>query len=190
MDIFISLIILVFLIPITPFIAFAIILEDGWPFWVKLERVSRGQVIKLYKFRTMIKNAHLLKKDLLALNEIKDGPLFKITNDPRITKVGKFLRKFWLDEFPQMINVLKNDLSLVGPRPREPEELKFFPPELKFLGEVKCGVTGLAQIDESSRFSFKRTIELDLEYLKKQSLKLDLEIIFKTILLFLKKRGI
>ena len=105
------------LMPFVPFIACAIILESGLPVFVKLDRVSSGKIIKLYKFRTMVQNAEKLKETLRSKNERRDGPFFKIKNDPRLTRVGKLLRKFRLDEFPQLINVLKGELSLVGPRP-------------------------------------------------------------------------
>lgn len=175
---------LLFIALFTPFIALAIIFEDGWPFLIKLDRVSEGRVIKIYKFRTMVKNAAELKPKLMNLNERKDGPFFKIKNDPRVTKVGRVLRKLRLDEFPQVINVLKNEISLVGPRPYPPEEIEAYPAEFKMLAQAKGGITGLSQVRGASKLSARRTMELDLYYLQHQSFWLDLKIIFKTIWIF------
>ncbi len=172
---------LIFISPFVPLIALAIILEDGWPFLIKLDRISGGKVVKIYKFRTMIKGAHELKKVLMPLNERKDGPFFKIKNDPRVTKVGRILRKFRIDEFPQLINVLKGELSLVGPRPHEPEEVAQYPEEFKFIPQFKAGVTGLSQVMGGSKLPFLKELEYDSYYIKNQSLWLDFKIILKTI---------
>lgn len=175
---------LLFILPFSPFIALAIILESGGPVLVKLDRVSQGKVIKVYKFRSMVKGAEKLKKELMVLNERKDGPLFKIKNDPRLTKVGKFLRKLRLDEFPQVINVLKGELSLVGPRPHEPEEMLQYPEEFKKLYFTKGGLTGLSQVMGASALPFKKELELDLYYFDHQSLSQDLKIIWQTVWIF------
>src|SRR3989344_298885 len=121
-DLVVALVGLVLVLPLVPFIAVAIKLDSAGPIIVKLERVSERRKIGVYKFRSMVKNAEELKESLMHLNERKDGPLFKIKHDPRLTKVGKLLRKFRLDEFPQLINVLKGELAIVGPRPREPRK--------------------------------------------------------------------
>jgi lipopolysaccharide/colanic/teichoic acid biosynthesis glycosyltransferase len=131
----------------------------------------------------MVNNAYLLKKQYKHLNQRNDGPFFKIKNDPRITNVGKFLRKFRLDEFPQLINVLKGELSLVGPRPHEPEEVIFYPANFKHLLVEKAGVTGLSQVSGASSLPFLKELELDNYYIKNQSLKLDIKIIAKTIMI-------
>ena len=183
-DILISICGLLFILPFTPFVILAIIFEDGWPFLVQLDRVSDGLTIKVYKFRTMKKNAHEMKSELAHLNERSDGPFFKIKNDPRLTKVGKFLRKFRLDEFPQFINVLKGELALVGPRPHEPEEMLEYPVEFKKLYLAKAGLTGLSQVSGASSLPFRREIELDLYYLENRSFWLDLKVISKTIWIF------
>ncbi len=167
--------------PLTPFIYLAIKLESRGSALVKLERVSGGKVVKVYKFRSMVNGARLLKKDLECLNERKDGPFFKIKNDPRLTKTGKVLRKFRLDEFPQLINVLKGELSLVGPRPHEPEEVVFYPKDYKHLLFAKSGVTGLSQVSGASGLPFLEELRLDDEYQKNQSFKADLKIILKTL---------
>lgn len=184
LDIIASICGLIFILPLTPFIALAIYLESGGPIFVRLDRVSEGRIIKVYKFRSMIQNAQELKAGLMDLNERKDGPFFKIKNDPRLTKTGKFLRKFRLDEFPQFLNVLEGNLSLVGPRPHEPEEVDQYPSEFKKLIEAKGGLTGLSQVMGASLLPFKKELEYDLYYLGHQSFWLDLKILFKTIWIF------
>jgi lipopolysaccharide/colanic/teichoic acid biosynthesis glycosyltransferase len=155
------------------------------PVFIKLNRVSKGKIIKVYKFRSMVVDAEKQKKELLKLNERKDGPFFKIKNDPRITKVGRFLRKTRIDEFPQLINVLKGELSLVGPRPHEPEELYAYPKEYRILLSAKTGLTGLSQVNGASSLPFLKELEYDKYYLENQSLWLDLKILFKTLIIFL-----
>lgn len=183
-DVVLSILGLTFIIPFTPFIALAIVLESGLPVFVKLDRVSSGRIIKVYKFRTMIRDAAEKKKDLENLNERKDGPFFKIKNDPRLTKVGKWLRKFRLDEFPQFWNVLKGELSLVGPRPHEPEEITKYPEKFKKLYFAKSGLTGLSQVSGASALPYLKELELDLYYVEHQSLWLDLKVLFKTVWIF------
>jgi lipopolysaccharide/colanic/teichoic acid biosynthesis glycosyltransferase len=174
---------LLFILPFTPFIALAIVLESGWPVFVKLDRVSCGKVIKVYKFRSMVQGAHETKKNLAYLNE-RDGPFFKIKDDPRLTKVGKFLRKFRLDEFPQFLNVLKGELSLVGPRPHESEEMQAYPPKFKGLYFAKSGLTGLSQVSGASALPYYKELELDLHYVERQSFWFDLKILLKTVWIF------
>ena len=175
---------LIFITPFAPFIALAIVIESGWPVVIKLDRISEGRRIKVYKFRSMIKGAHSMKSKLANLNERADGPFFKIKNDPRLTKVGKWLRKFRLDEFPQLINVLKGELALVGPRPHEPEEVSQYSPEFKKILITKSGLTGLSQVSGASGLPFKKELELDLYYVENKSLWFDLKILFKTIRIF------
>ena len=179
------------LIILTPFVALAIIIESGFPVFVALPRVSEGRGIRVFKFRSMIKGAHAQKKNLEALNERKDGPLFKIKNDPRLTNVGKVLRKFRIDEFPQFINVLLGDLSVVGPRPHEAEELSKYPQEFKSLSEAKAGLTGLSQVSGASSLPFQKELELDKYYLEHQSALLDAKILLKTVwILFVDPTGV
>ncbi len=167
--------------PLTPFIALAIKLDDRGSIFVKLPRVSEGKVIFVYKFRSMAHNAHLQKASLNHLNERTDGPFFKIKNDPRLTFVGKFLRKFRLDEFPQLINVLKGELTLVGPRPHEPEEVVLYPKQYQHIIFAKSGATGLSQVSGASSLPFLEELKLDSHYLEKRSLALDVKILSKTI---------
>lgn len=169
-----------------PLAAIAIKLDSKGPILVKLDRISAGRIIKVYKFRSMKTGSHNLKYTELAhLNERKDGPFFKIKNDPRLTRSGKLLRKFRLDEFPQLINVIKGELSLIGPRPHEPEETKNYPPEYKSLLIAKAGVTGLSQVNGASSLPFLKELELDKYYIENQSLWLDMKIIAKTLAILL-----
>ena len=172
---------ILFFMPLLPFIALAIKLESRGPILVKLERVSAGRVVRVYKFRSMIKEARTYKPMLAVMNERADGPFFKIKKDPRVTRVGRVLRKFRLDEFPQLLNVLKGELALVGPRPHEPEEVIHYPKEYAHLLLVKAGVTGLSQVNGASSLPFLTELELDSRYLENQSAWLDLVIIAKAI---------
>ncbi len=185
LDIFGALAGLGLIAPFVPFIALAIKLDDNGSIFIKLPRVSEGKVIFVYKFRSMSTNAHLQKASLNHLNERTDGPFFKIKNDPRLTFVGKFLRKFRLDEFPQLINVLKGELALVGPRPHEPEEVILYPKEYQHIVFAKSGATGLSQVNGASSLPFLEELKLDSHYLEKQSLTLDAKIITKTIKIIL-----
>jgi lipopolysaccharide/colanic/teichoic acid biosynthesis glycosyltransferase len=175
---------LVFILPFTPFIAFAIWREDKGPVFVGLPRVSAGHLIKVWKFRTMVPGAAAMKKDLAARNERADGPFFKIKDDPRLTKVGKFLRMLRVDEFPQFWNVALGELSLVGPRPHEPEEIAAYPPEFTHLANAKAGLTGLSQVMGASGLPFRKELEYDAAYLTEYSFWFDVKILLKTVLIF------
>ncbi|MFH1759050.1 MAG: sugar transferase [Patescibacteria group bacterium] len=174
---------LIVIAPLTPFIALAIKLNSQGPVLVELDRVSAGQVIKAYKFRSMIANADQIKSQYIHLNQRTDGPYFKIVNDPRVTSVGHWLRKFRLDEFPQLINVLRGELTLVGPRPHEPNEVAAYPENYRHIPLARAGVTGFSQVNGSSSLPFLKELELDDYYLKNQSLWFDLKIIAKTLLI-------
>ena len=180
-DLVVALVGLVLVLPLVPFIAVAIKLDSAGPIIVKLERVSERRKIGVYKFRSMVKNAEELKESLMHLNERKDGPLFKIKHDPRLTRVGKLLRKFRLDEFPQLINVLKGELAIVGPRPREPKEAEKYPDAYKGILEIRQGVTGLSQVSGASSLPFDKEIELDKLYTKNITPWGDLKILLRTI---------
>jgi len=176
-----SLIIIIVLSPIFLLVALAVKLDSSGPVLVKLERIGEaGQPFILFKFRSMIKNAHELKKNLIALNERRDGPLFKIKNDPRITRVGRFIRKTSLDELPQFFNVLRGEMSVVGPRPHEPEEVAQYQKHHRKLLTIKPGITGLAQISGRSDLIFEEEAKLDNYYIENWSFNLDLQIIIKT----------
>ena len=133
----------------------------------------------MFKFRSMVDNASAMKKELLKHSERK-GPLFKMKNDPRVTKIGKILRKTRIDELPQFINILKNDMSMVGPRPHEPEEVAQYKKWHKKVLAIKPGMTGLAQVSGRSDLGFEDEVKLDTYYIENWSIKQDLQIIFKT----------
>ena len=137
----------------------------------------------------MIDNAHLLKKEMTQLNERNDGPLFKMKNDPRVTRVGRFLRRARIDELPQLFNVLRGDMSLVGPRPHEPEEVAKYEKHHKKLLTIKSGMTGMAQVSGSSDLSFEEEVKLDTYYIENWSPALDIKILLKTLVILFKDRS-
>lgn len=176
-----SIIGLIVFFPITIWIVIRIKLEDGGPVLYKQIRVGKqGELFSMYKFRSMVVGAPSLKVELVQQNE-SDGPIFKIKNDPRITEIGKFIRKHSLDEIPQFINVIQGKMSLVGPRPALPDEVRQYSNyEIKRL-EIKPGLTGLWQVSGRSNLSFKKMIQLDIMYIDTMSLFADLKILFKTV---------
>lgn len=184
-----SLIGLAMLAPIFAVIAFAIKWETEGPVFVCLERVSGKKHFKLYKFRSMIKDAEKYKAFLAAFNERADSPLFKMKNDPRITPFGKFLRKFRLDELPQLWNVLVGEISLVGPRPHQPDEIDRYEKHHKRVLAIKAGVTGLAQISGSSDLPFEEEVALDTFYIENWSFWQDTRILILTLLKLLRDRS-
>lgn len=149
---------------------------------------TSGKEFSCWKFRTMIPEAESLKKELLQKNERKGGVLFKIKNDPRITSFGKFLRKSSIDELPQLWNVLKGEMSLIGPRPHLPEEVAQYDAEHRLLFSIKPGITGYAQIHGRSSLSFDDEMRYELFYLKNWSPWLDAIIFFKTIKLVCERK--
>lgn len=175
---------LLFITPFLPFIAIIIKLESQGTVFIKLPRVSEGRVVEVYKFRSMVKDAHKMKANLMELNE-RDGYFFKMKNDPRVTRVGKVLRRFRLDEFPQLVNVLKGELALVGPRPHEPEEVVHYPDTYKDLLLVRAGVTGLSQVSGASSLPFLKELELDKFYSRNVSPMMDSNILMRTAAIFL-----
>lgn len=182
---------LALLVFLYPFIALAIIFESKGPVIIGLKRAREGgKSFTLYKFRSMVQNAHRLKYTVLKRkNERKGSPLFKIKNDPRVTKVGRFLRRFRIDELPNFWNVLKGDMSLIGPRPHEPEEVaRYRKPHLRVLS-IKPGVTGLAQISGASNLPFEREVELDTYYIEHWSFLLDLYILVRTVVFIFRDKG-
>ena len=162
-------------------IAFSIKWETEGPVFARLKRISRNKEFDLLKFRGMIKNAEELKPYLEVFNERQDGPLFKIKNDPRITGVGRFIRRYRLDEIPQFWNILRGDMSLVGPRPHQPDEIERYEKHHKRVLTIKAGATGLAQVSGSSDLPFDQEVALDTFYIENWSLWLDLKIVIKTL---------
>lgn len=188
-DIVCSIIAILILSPLFLAILILIKWDSRGPVLVKLKRVAGGKIFALYKFRSMIDKAWKYKKQLMQYNERKDGPLFKIKDDPRVTQVGKILRKTRLDEFPQIINVLKGDMSLIGPRPHEPEEILKYARHHKKLLTIKPGMSGMSQISGGHKLSFEEEVRLDTYYIENWSPFLDLQIFLKTIILLLRDRS-
>ena len=149
-----------------------------------------GRIFKLYKFRTMFYDAEERKKDLLNQNEFSNGLMFKIKDDPRITKIGKFIRTSSIDELPQFINILKGDMSLIGTRPPTVDEVKIYENHHRRRISIKPGITGLWQVSgRSSIQDFDEFVRLDTKYIDEWSILLDIKIIFKTILVILYRKG-
>jgi exopolysaccharide biosynthesis polyprenyl glycosylphosphotransferase len=173
------------LIALSPFmvaVAIAIKLDSPGPVFYRSRRVGKkGMVFDCIKFRTMDVGADKAMEKLAHLNERRDGPLFKIANDPRVTRVGRFLRRFSLDELPQLFNVLKGEMSLVGPRPPVVQEYRQYQLEHLRKLEVMPGITGLWQICARQDPSFESYIKFDLEYIENWSLWMDLSILVRTI---------
>jgi len=183
MDFFGALVLLILLSPLFLLIAVAIKCISPGPVFFKQQRSGlSGAPFTLYKFRTMVTNAEQFKHELEAMNEMR-GPVFKVTNDPRVTRVGKWLRRYSLDELPQLYNVLRGEMSLVGPRPLPVDEVKRFD-DLAHRRRlsVKPGITCLWQISGRNQIAdFKEWVRLDLEYIDNWSLWLDLKILLRTI---------
>ncbi|MBI2064359.1 MAG: sugar transferase [Candidatus Yanofskybacteria bacterium] len=172
---------LLILSPVFAVVAFAIKWETAGPVFVRLRRISRKREFSLIKFRSMVRNAEELKPALAVLNERQDGPLFKIKNDPRITGVGKSIRKYRIDELPQLWNVLRGDMSLIGPRPHQPDEIERYEKHHKRVLSIKAGATGIAQVSGSSDLVFEQEVALDTYYIEHWSIWMDLKIILKTL---------
>ena len=171
-------------------IAILIKLENpkGQVFFSQIRIGHNGKEFKMYKFRSMIHDAESQLASLLKHNEVS-GAMFKMKDDPRITKIGKFIRKTSIDELPQLYNVLKGEMSVVGPRPPLRRELQMYTPYQTQRLLVTPGCTGLWQCSQRNSVGFEEMVELDLDYIKRRSLKLDLEIIFKTIIVVLFKNN-
>lgn len=179
------------LAPVFLLVAIAIKLDSPGAVIFKQRRVGlNGLEFDMYKFRSMVVDAEARKAELLALNEMKDGPIFKIARDPRVTGVGRFIRRTSLDEFPQLVNVLLGQMSLVGPRPPLPSEVAHYSPEQWQRLSVIPGATGLWQVSGRSNLdSFKAMVGLDLDYIRNWSVLGDIRIIMKTVKVVLKMEG-
>lgn len=171
---------LIILSPILIIIGILIKLESKGPIIFSQKRVGlNGKEFQMYKLRSMVVNAEEIKEKLKEKNEMS-GPMFKIKDDPRITKVGKFIRKTSVDELPQLINVLKGDMSLVGPRPSLPSEVKEFEGWMLRRLEVKPGITCYWQVMGRNNIDFQDWMRLDVKYVNERSFWLDIKLIFKT----------
>ncbi|ARC30628.1 hypothetical protein IEK_00286 [Bacillus toyonensis] len=181
---------LLLLSPVFLIVAMLIKYEDPkGPVLFKQIRIGKdGKEFYMYKFRSMVIDAEEKLKDLLKHNEVS-GAMFKMKEDPRVTKIGKFIRTTSIDELPQLLNVLKGEMSLVGPRPPLPREVKEYTAYDKQRLLVTPGCAGLWQVTERNSVGFKEMVELDLEYINKRSILYDLKIIFKTIQIMIKSNG-
>ena len=173
---------IILLSPLFLIVAILIKLEDpkGKVFFAQERNGRYPKTFKMYKFRSMVHNAEDLLKDLMDRNE-QTGPVFKINDDPRITKVGKFIRKTSIDELPQLFNVLKGDMSLVGPRPPIPHEVEQYNAYQMQRLAVKPGLTCIWQVSGRNNIGFDEWVEMDIEYIKTRNLWLDIKLIFKTV---------
>jgi exopolysaccharide biosynthesis polyprenyl glycosylphosphotransferase len=175
--------------PLLVFIAIAILVRDGGPVLFSQTRIGKdGEPFTVLKFRTMVPDAELRKQEILALNE-GDGLLFKMRRDPRITATGACLRRWSMDEFPQLFNVVLGEMSLVGPRPPLPSEAARYGDDVRRRLVVKPGMTGLWQINGRSDLNREDAVRLDLRYVENWSLALDLQVLWKTCAAVVKGRG-
>lgn len=190
LDILVSFVALLLLSPLILIVAVLIIVEDGYPVIYMQKRVGlNGREFRFYKFRSMVNNADKMKLSLLEQNESADGVTFKIRNDPRVLKCGRFLRRSSIDEIPQFFNVLIGDLSIVGPRPPLAEEVKVYSLSDRKRLHVKPGITCLWQIRGRSDIPFEQQVGLDMQYIQSQSIFKDFIIMLKTIPAVLFGRG-
>jgi exopolysaccharide biosynthesis polyprenyl glycosylphosphotransferase len=189
LDFTMALVLLIILSPLLLLLALLIRLTSPGPVLYRQVRCGLGgRKFTVYKFRSMHANADLRREELAALNEL-DGPVFKIRNDPRCTAVGRFMRKFSFDELPQLVNILKGDMSFVGPRPPLPEEVEKYAGWQRRRLRMQPGLTCLWALEGRNRLDFRRWMELDMEYIDNWSPTLDLKIILKTIPVVLLGRG-
>jgi exopolysaccharide biosynthesis polyprenyl glycosylphosphotransferase len=181
---------LVALLPVLLTIGLAIRLTSRGPAIFRQPRVGRdGKAFCVFKFRSMVTDAERFKQQLRDVNDMAGGVLFKLRSDPRITPLGKWLRKFSLDELPQLINVVRGEMSLVGPRPPLASEVEQYEHRTHRRLLVKPGMTGLWQVSGRSDLSWDETVRLDLQYVEDWSLGLDLVILAKTVVAVVRSRG-
>ena len=190
MDMMISVLMLVMGSPFFLLVSMLIKLTDGGPVFFRQTRVGvNGRMFQMLKFRSMVVDAEERKCELLEKNRYREGITFKLENDPRVTWIGRWLRKSSIDEMPQLWNVLKGEMSLVGPRPPLPcEVMQYGPRERKRLN-VKPGLTCLWQVNGRSDLSFSHQVQLDIAYINNRSFRLDLEILMRTISAVLSGKG-
>lgn len=172
---------LLLLSPVIAIVSCAVKFTSKGPIFFSQKRVGKnGQLFDMYKFRSMVVNAEELKEKLANQNEMS-GPMFKMKDDPRVTKVGKFIRKTSLDELPQLWNVLKGDMSLVGPRPSLPKEVREFEKWMYKRLTVKPGLTCYWQVSGRNNIDFEDWMKLDISYIEDRNLWIDIKLIFKTV---------
>jgi lipopolysaccharide/colanic/teichoic acid biosynthesis glycosyltransferase len=178
------------LLPVLGAIAVAVRLDSPGPVLFRQTRIGRGgREFTMLKFRTMVVDAEARRGDLLALNQNADGLLFKMADDPRVTRVGRVLRRFSVDELPQLFNVLSGRMSLGGPRPPLPAEVALYDDSVRRRLLVKPGLTGLWQVSGRSDLTWEESVRLDLRYVENWSLLLDIMILWKTGFAVVRARG-
>jgi len=181
---------LIVLSPLLLGVALIIKLTDGGPIFFKQERVGlHGAHFGMFKFRSMVVNADALKDKLMAQNEMQGGVVFKMKNDPRITTIGRFIRKFSIDELPQLINILRGDMTIVGPRPAVPREVALYKVWQRRRLSVRPGLTCYWQVSGRNEIGFDEWMQLDLKYVDTWNLKIDMELILKTFPVVLTGKG-
>ncbi|MCD4651524.1 MAG: sugar transferase [Candidatus Cloacimonetes bacterium] len=182
LDIIVASVLMILLSPVFVLTAIVIYLEDPGPVFFMQKRVGKdGRFFDFYKFRSMVVNAEKLKDKILKQNESGDGVIFKMKRDPRITKSGRIIRRFSIDELPQLYNVLLGDMSLVGPRPPLPREVAEYSLEDRKRLHIKPGITCIWQVSGRSDIPFNEQVELDMQYIRSQGVWGDLKILLKTI---------
>lgn len=180
---------LVLLGPLLVVLAVLVALTSPGPVLYRQVRVGRdGRAFVMWKFRSMYRDADLRRAELLAQNQVS-GPLFKLYDDPRVTAVGRWMRRYSLDELPQLVNVLTGSMSLVGPRPALPEEVALLTPAERGREAVRPGLTGLAQVNGRSDLPWEQAVAMDLHYVAHRSAGLDLGIVLRTVPAVLGRRG-
>ncbi|MBU0661491.1 sugar transferase [Patescibacteria group bacterium] len=203
-DTVLSVVVLVLVSPVLLLTSIVILLETGWPVIYKNERVGlKRQTFFTYKFRSMYQvdstgaqfgvsgaEAEEREKELIKKQSTKKGPIYKIANDPRVTKFGHVIRRFSIDELPQFINVIKGEMSIVGPRPHQPREVAHYEKDHPTVFSIRPGITGLAQISGRSDLSFEEEMQLDLLYIERWSLWLDFIVFIKTPFILFKRRDV
>lgn len=189
-DVVLSSIAIVVLSPLMITVAIMIYVDDkGSPIFVQERYTQDGKIFKMYKFRSMYINAEEHFNEVMHLNEMGGNVIFKSKNDPRITKIGKFIRKTSIDELPQLFNILKGDMSIVGPRPPITREVVQYTPYQMNRLLVKGGLTCFWQCSGRSNLSFEEQVDLDIKYIETRSILLDFKLILKTITTVLKMDG-
>ena len=171
---------LLLLSPVIAIVACAVKFTSKGPIFFSQKRVGKNEIFEMYKFRSMVVNAEELKEKLVHQNEMS-GPMFKMKDDPRVTKIGKFIRKTSIDELPQLWNVLKGDMSLVGPRPSLLKEVKQFEKWMYKRLTVKPGLTCYWQVSGRNNIDFEDWMKLDISYVEDRNLWIDIKLIFKTV---------
>ena len=188
LDFVLSLFALVILLPVF-LVTAAAVKSDGGNVIYKQKRVGKNnKLFDMYKFRSMCIGAENMRAELMKYNEM-DGPVFKIKNDPRITKVGKFIRKYSIDELPQLVNILKGDMSIVGPRPPLLDEVAQYTDYHRQRLMVTPGLTCFWQAYGRSDLSFEDWVDMDMKYIKRRSISLDISLIIRTVYAVIFKRG-